>query len=96
MCAKLRSAVCTAAKAAGDCTEDLVTGAQSKLVLMSATSEPKARVFLDALEPLLGAGPESGGAGYLRRVRLRTLERIANLGEPQRLARSVRVQLAVA
>lgn len=34
-------------------TEDLVTGAQSKLVFMAVTSDSKARVFLDALEPLL-------------------------------------------
>lgn len=38
---------------AGDWTEDLVTGAQSKLVFMSVTSAAKAQAFLDALEPLL-------------------------------------------
>lgn len=38
---------------AGDWSEDLVTGAQSKLVFMSVTSDAKARAFLDALEPLL-------------------------------------------
>jgi len=38
---------------AGSWSEDLVTGAQSKLVFMSVTSQAKARIFLDALEPLL-------------------------------------------
>ncbi len=38
---------------AGYWVEDLVTGAQSKLVFMSVTSETKARGFLAALEPLL-------------------------------------------
>ena len=39
--------------AAGAWTEDLVTGAQSKTVFMSITSEEKAAAFLDALAPLL-------------------------------------------
>lgn len=34
-------------------SEDLVTGAQSKLVFMVVTSEAKARRFVEALEPLL-------------------------------------------
>ena len=38
---------------AGSWTEDLVTGAQSKVVFLAVTSEAKARAFLDALEPLL-------------------------------------------
>ena len=37
----------------GSWSEDLVTGAQSKLVFMAVTSATKARAFLDALEPLL-------------------------------------------
>lgn len=37
----------------GPWSEDLVTGAQSKLVFMAVTSEAKARAFLKALEPLL-------------------------------------------
>lgn len=39
--------------AAGGWSEDLVTGAQSKLVFLAVTSEAKARAFLAALEPLL-------------------------------------------
>jgi len=38
---------------AGAWSEDLVTGAQSKLVFMVISSETKARAFLGALEPLL-------------------------------------------
>ena len=38
---------------AGHWSEDLITGAQSKLVFMSVTSEEKANAFLSALEPLL-------------------------------------------
>lgn len=34
-------------------SEDLVTGAQSKLVFMAVASEAKVRAFLAALEPLL-------------------------------------------
>jgi len=37
----------------GQWSEDLVTGAQSKVVFMAVTSETKARTFLDALKPLL-------------------------------------------
>lgn len=39
--------------AAGSWSEDLVTSAQSKLVFLAVTSEPKARAFIAALEPLL-------------------------------------------
>lgn len=39
--------------AAGSWSEDLVTGAQSKLVFFTVTSEAKARDFITALEPLL-------------------------------------------
>lgn len=39
--------------AAGDWSEDLVTGAQSKLVFLAVTSDAKARAFIAALEPLL-------------------------------------------
>lgn len=38
---------------AGPWSEDLVTGAQSKLVFMAVASESKARAFLDMIEPLL-------------------------------------------
>ena len=34
-------------------SEDLVTGAQSKIVFMAVASDSKVRAFLDALEPLL-------------------------------------------
>ncbi len=39
--------------AAGGWSEDLITGAQSKLVFFTVTSEAKARDFIAALEPLL-------------------------------------------
>jgi hypothetical protein len=37
----------------GPWSEDLVTGAQTKLVFMAVTSESKAGSFLEALKPLL-------------------------------------------
>lgn len=39
--------------AGGAWSEDLVTGAQSKLVYLAVTSKAKAQAFISALEPLL-------------------------------------------